>query len=118
MNPLLDAGIGLLGYPEQLDAITEIGSSLDVLDSDIADALEIDLVGGDPAAEGERRQDGQLVGGVIALDVETRIRFRIAEALRLLQAVFEGQPLLFHPRQDVVAGACQYPVDSCPLVSS
>ncbi len=63
-------------------------------------------------AEGKRRQDRKLVRRVVALDVEGRIGFGIAEALRFLQAVREGQALLLHLGQDVVAGAVHDAVDA------
>ena len=63
-------------------------------------------------AEGEARQDGELVGGVEAADVEGRVGLGIAEALRVGQAVLEGQALQLHARQDVVAGAVEDAVDA------
>ena len=51
-------------------------------------------VGIDLGAEGEAGQDRELVRGVEAADVEGRIGLGIAEPLRFLQAVVEGQPLL------------------------
>ncbi len=48
-------------------------------------------------AEGKGRQDGELVRRVVALDIEGRIGFGIAETLRFLQAIGEGQALLLHP---------------------
>ena len=49
---------------------------------------------------------------VVALDVEGRIGFRIAEALRFLEAGLEGEPLLLHLGQDVVAGAVHDAIDA------
>ena len=45
-------------------------------------------------------------------DVEGRIGFRVAEPLRLAQAVREGQRFLFHPCQDVIAGAIEDAIDA------
>ena len=45
--------------------------------------------------------------GVVALDVEGRIGFGIAQPLRVLQAGVERQPLGLHAGQDVVAGAVE-----------
>ncbi len=47
------------------------------------------------------------MGGVEALNVESRIGFRIAQALRVLEAFLEGQAFELHARKDVVAGAVE-----------
>ena len=52
------------------------------------------------------------MGGVEAADVEGRIGLRIAEPLRLLQAFREGETLLVHAGEDVVAGAVEDAVDA------
>ena len=80
--------VGALGNAEQLDAVAELRRPC-VRSSgrDRRDALDVDRVGVDLGAEGEARQDGELVGGVEALDVEGRIGLRIAEALRVREAV-------------------------------
>ena len=54
-------------------------------------------------AEGDRRQDGQLVRGVDALDVEGRIGLGVAEPLRLLEHGVERRALVAHLGQDEVA---------------
>ena len=74
---------------------------------DVGDAFHVDVVGRDLGAEGKAGQDRQLVGGVVALDVEGRIGLGVAEALRILQAGLEGQALGLHAGQDVVAGAVE-----------
>ncbi len=45
--------------------------------------------------------------GIEAADVEGRIGLGIAEPLRFLQAIGEGQPLLMHAGEDVIAGAVE-----------
>ena len=44
---------------------------------------------------------------VMALDVEGRVGFGIAQPLRVLQARIEGEAFRLHPGQDVVAGAVE-----------
>ena len=112
MHALLDAGLRALGDAEQLDAVAELIRHLEVERRDLGDALHIDGVGVDLGAEGEARQDGELVGGVEALDVEGRVGLRVAEALRVREALGEGQALGLHARQDVVAGAVEDPVEA------
>ena len=50
--------------------------------------------------------------GVVAFDVEGRIGFGIAEPLRVAQAFVEGEPILLHAREDVIAGAVEDAVDA------
>ena len=58
------------------------------------------------------------MGGVEALDVESRVGFGIAQALRVLQAFLEGQAFELHAREDVIAGAVENAVEAldrhCP----
>ena len=68
------------------------------------------------AAEGERRQDRQLVRRVHAVDVEGGIGLGIAEALRVGERLGEFPPALAHLRQDVVAGAVQDAGDALEAV--
>ena len=75
-----------------------------------------DLVERDARAEGEAGQQGELVGGVEAADVEGRVGLGVALGLRLLQHVGEGAVLLLHLREDVVAGAVEDAVDAADLV--
>ena len=77
----------------------------------------MDRFGVDLRAEGEAGQDGELVGGVEAVDVEGRVGFGIAEALGVRQAGLEGQPLHLHAGEDVVAGAVEDAVDAGDLVA-
>src|ERR1700730_10070852 len=49
--------------------------------------------------------------GIETADVEGGIGFRVAEPLRLAEALREGQTLRFHSCQDVVAGAVQDAID-------
>ena len=91
MDALLDAAVGAAGDAEQLDAVAELVGRLDVGRRDRRDALDIDRLGVDLGAEGDRRQQRELVGGVEAVDVEGRIGLGIAEPLRLREALVEGQ---------------------------
>ena len=107
MHALLDAGRGALGHAEQLDAVAEFVGHLEVERRDGADALDMDRLRVDLRAEGEAGEDGELVGGVEAADVEGRVGLGVAEPLRVGQALGEGEALQLHARQDVVAGAVE-----------
>src|SRR3546814_3906104 len=95
--------------------------SSDVCSSDLRS--EIDL-----AAEGQRGENGKLVRGVGAVDVEAGVGLRVAEPLRLGQHALEvlsgggrlrgGGTVLVagHAGQDVVAGAVEDAVDAVDAV--
>ena len=112
MHALLDAGFGSYRDAEQLDAIAELGRRIEIGKRDRRDALDVDRGRIDLGAESEASQDGKLLRGIVAFDVERRIGFRVTEALRLAQAFIEGDTVLFHAREDVIAGAVEDAVDA------
>ena len=112
MHALLDAGLGAHGDPEQLDPVAEFLGGIEIGKRDRGNALDIDRIRIDPRAESKAAQDGQLLRGVEAFDVEGRVGLGITEPLRLLQAGIERQPLTFHAGEDVIAGAVENAVDA------
>ena len=96
MHALLDALLGLHRDAEKLDAIAELVGGFEIGGRDRRNALDIDRIGIDLGAEGEAGEDRKLLGGVVTLDVEGRIGFGIAEPLRILQTIREGELLLLH----------------------
>ena len=104
VHPLLDAVLGLQRDAEELDPVSEIIGIADVVARDVLDAFDIDRSHVGNGAEGERRQDRQLVGGVEAADVEGGIGLRVAQPLRFLQHVGELASLARHLGENVVAG--------------
>ncbi len=107
MDALLDPGRRALGDAQELDAVAEIGRHRQIERRDLGDALDIDRVRVDRHPQGEAGEQRQLVGGVVALDVEGRVRLRVTQALRVREAFGEGQSLRLHSREDVVAGAVE-----------
>ena len=103
--------------PKQLDAVAHVLGRLDVGLADRLDALHVDLLEVELGAEGEARQNGELVRGIEAANVERRIGLGIAELLRLLQRIAERAVLVGHGGEDEVAGAVEDPVDAPHLVS-
>ncbi len=101
---------------EQLDAVAQPLGVLDVDGGELADALGVGLVELHRDAEGDRGEDGELVRGVDAVDVEGGIGLGVAQALRLGEHHVEGQPLVAHLREDVVAGAVDDPGDPLDAV--
>jgi hypothetical protein len=112
MDPLLDAARLTRGDAEQLDAVAELLGVGDIERRDLADALDVDALQVDLAAEGERGQDGQLVRGVDAVDIEAGIGLGVAQVLRLGQDLVELAAGLAHGAEDVVAGAVEHAVDA------
>ncbi len=98
--------------PEQLHAITEPVGGGEIGRRQRGNAFHIDCALIHLGAEGERGQDGELLRGVVTLDVETRIGLGIAQPLRLGEAVGERQFVLLHAREDVIAGAVEDAVDT------
>ncbi|MGY4288677.1 hypothetical protein ACVWXO_007897 [Bradyrhizobium sp. LM2.7] len=90
MHALLDARGGAHGNAEQLDAITEIGGRTQIFRRDGRDTFDIHRALSNFRAEGEAGENGELLCGVVAVDVEGRIGLGIAEPLRILQAFGKG----------------------------
>ncbi len=107
MNALFEPVLGQPGDPEELDAEAQLVREADIEPRYVTDALGINAVGVDRSAEGEARQDRQLVRGIDAVDVEARISLGITELLRLGQHLGEFAPALAHRRQDVVRCAVE-----------
>ncbi len=100
------------GDAQELDPVAQLVGERDVHGRDVADALDVDRVEARPPAEGQRRQQRQLVRGVDAVDVEGGVGLGVAQALRLGQHVGELAPGLAHGGQDEIAGAVEDAVDA------
>ena len=81
------------------------------------DALDRNRLGVDLGPEGKRGENRELVRRVEAADVESRVRFGVAEPLSLAEADVERQVVGLHARQDVVAGAVEDAGDPLDRVS-
>ena len=112
VHPLLEPVRRHPGDAQELDPVAELVGEGDVHGRDVADALDVDRVEARPPAEGQRRQQRQLVRGVDAVDVEGGVGLGVAQALRLGQHVGELAPGLAHRGQDEVAGAVEDAVDA------
>ena len=96
MHARLDAALGPRRDAQQLDAVAQVLGRFDVGLADRLDALDVDLLEVELAAEGEARQDGELVRRVEAADVEGRVGLGVAQRLRLGQRVAERAALIGH----------------------
>ena len=117
MDALLDAVGRALGDAEQLDAEAEFVGRGEIGERDRFDPLDRDGRSVDLRAEGERGEDGELMRGVEAADVEGRVGLGVAEPLRLGEADVERQVLRLHPRQNVVAGAVENARDALDRIA-
>ena len=117
MHALFDALGGALRDAEQLDAKAEFVGRLDVGERDALDAFDVDRLGRDAHAEGQRGENRELMRGVEAADVEGRIGLGVAEPLRLGETFLEGQLLALHAREDVIAGAVEDAVDALDRIA-
>ena len=79
---------------EELDAVAEVVGRLDAGLTDRSDALDVDLVEGDPRSERQAGQQRQLVGSVEAVHVEGRVGLGVALLLGLLEDIAERAVLL------------------------
>ena len=111
MDPGLDRLPVVLGDGEQLDGVAQLAGEGDVDRLDPADAFRGDVGEPRPHTERERGQDGELVGGVDAVDVGGRVGLGEPEPLRLTQHVVEAPSLPGHGGENVIARAVDDSVD-------
>jgi hypothetical protein len=103
MNSVADAARDA----EQLNAIAELAREADIIERDVLDTFHQHVLEIRRRAEGEARQDRELVRRVAAADIERRISFGKTEILRFLQHLFEGTLRLLHVGEDIVASAVE-----------
>src|SRR5215475_3756891 len=89
VHALLDALCRAYRDAKQLDAVAEVRGGAQILGRDGGNTFDMDRAFRNLRAEGEAREDGELLRGIVAIDVEGRIGFGIAETLRVLQAFGE-----------------------------
>src|SRR5262249_45668570 len=117
MDALFQPLLGQTCDAEQLDAVAELFGKVDVESRNMPDSFSVNSGEVDRAAETDARQDRQLVRGVDAVDVETRISFGITELLRFSQNLGKFMRALAHCRQDVVRGSVQNTVKALQPVA-
>ena len=61
--------------------------------------------------ESDRSEDGELVSGVDAFDIERGIGFGVTQLLGIGEHIIEIAPGVLHDRQDIIAGAIEDAVD-------
>ncbi|MNS93113.1 hypothetical protein D3C72_1272690 [compost metagenome] len=101
----LDTFGSAAGHTQVLDAVAQGLGIIHVSSGQLGDAFGVGLVELQRDAESDRSQDGQLVRGIDAFNVESRVGFGVTQRLGFGQHVREGAALLTHFGEDEVAGA-------------
>ncbi len=109
MYPQLDTAGRAACHAQVLDAIAQGFGIVHVSRGQLGDAFGVSLVELQRNTKRDGRQDGQLVRGIDAFDVEGRIGFGVTQRLRLGEHVFEGAAFLTHFGEDEVASAVDDP---------
>ena len=107
MHALFDSPLRPPGDGEELDAKAQFLGIVDVEGRHVANAFGDNRAEIDLGAEGEAREQGQLVGRVDPIDVETRVGLGVAQGLGFGEHILEGALALAHVAQDVIAGAVE-----------
>ena len=107
----------LPGGRDEPDGVIELVGVLEIDGRDPADALGVNVGRGDLLAESERRQDGQLGAGVLAVDVGARIGLGVAQALRLGEHFLEVRAAALDLGEDVVRGSVEDAVERADAVA-
>ena len=112
MHPHFRGAIRIrLNDGQQLQPVAEFARINDVLLFHRAETLGVKLPRRHPEPVGQRREHGRLMGGVVAIDVEAVVGFRVTFLLGFGQGFRELQAALVHPGQDVIACAVDDSVD-------
>ncbi len=102
---------------EELDHVARPLGRLDLLGRDAGDALAVHRVDGHARVEGEAREDGGLLRGVVAADVGRGVGLGVAELGRGGERRLEGCPGLVHAVEDEVRGAVDDAEDAVDAVA-
>ena len=117
MHAHVDALGRAMRQRQQLDDVAHVVGRVHVKLRDVADALGVDIIELHAAVEGDGCQDGDLRGGVEAIDVGGGVGLGKALRLSLGQRVVIGQAVVDHAREHVVGGAVHDAHDGGDLVA-
>ncbi len=90
---------------EQLDHVAGLAGGVELRGGEARDPLAVHGLDRHARVEGEAREDGGLLRGVVALDVGRGIRLRVAELGGGREGLVEAEPVRVHLVQDVVGRA-------------
>ena len=92
-------------HAEQLNAIAEIARTMHVFERNVANAFDECVALRNPFSVREKCKNNGFVKRIPAVEVESVIRFDIAEFFRILQNFFIRLSFRFHAGKDVIAGS-------------
>ena len=104
MNANIDTRIGAVCVSKELHCIAHFVSHSQVDRRNTTDAFREYLIHGYTGVEGDGSQDGNLGGGIKAVDVSCGIGFRKALFLGFLQRIFIAHAVFVHARDHIVGG--------------
>ncbi len=111
MHALKQLPLAGFGQADKLDAKAQSRRLVDIGEFHGADALGGDGRKIDAGAKGQGGQDRQFMGGIDAIDIKTGVGLGIAGGLGFGEDMAEIQPFIFHPRQDIIAGAVEQAIN-------
>ncbi len=116
MHAHLHRGVLASGHGQELDGVAQLTGVAEIARRQPAYALPRNVFGPDAGVEGQAGQDGQLVGGIVPVDVVGGVRLGVAKVLGLGQTSIEIQAISTHASEDVVSGAVDDGADAGYLV--
>ena len=118
MDADVDAVVGTMRDGQQLHGIAHLLCSLEVKRGDTGDTARIHIVHGNAGIERDRCEDGNLRGGIEAVNVSRRVRLGVTKLLGFLQRSLIAHAVLGHASEHVVGGAVHNAHDRLDLVCS
>ena len=116
VDPCLDGSFRQGSNGQGLDGVPQLLGVAEVLGLQAGDTLAVDVFGTDPCVEGQGGQDGQLVGGIVALHVVGGVGLGVAVLLGFPQGLTEVGAVVGHTGEDVVGGAVDDGSDGANVV--
>src|SRR5690554_7144947 len=103
-------------HAEQADAITQSLCLPDVGGHDASNTGDLYAVKINLCAKRQRSEDREFVRSINTVNIKAGVRLCIAQSLRILQNRVKIAAMLFHGRQDIIAGAVKDAVNPLDTV--
>ena len=117
MYAQLDATVCPPRNPQMLDTVSQLLGIHNVGQRDLSNAFGIGLIKLQWDTKSDGREDSELVCGIDPFDIQSWIRFGVAETLRVSKNLIERPPLVTHLGKNEISRAvddsCQ-PLDAVP----
>src|SRR5512133_2186223 len=111
------AGVASFDNSQQLDRVAKLVSELNIAPCDSPNPLHVNLFRVNPKTVRQGGENANLMLGVVTVDVQGGLRLRITLRLCIFQHLAKIGPLELHPREDVVAGPIDDPVQVSDAVA-